>query len=173
MPSIFDRAKLTAAQLRTAADRRMGDAEALRDTRQNARSNGAIYLGGFVLECLLKAKLLEKHPWIGSAGSPEGRSAADRRLWSLAYRQHDLTALLDVLPSIPQQIQRLEPRDAGRLAGVLAKRCGEWSVFARYSPRTATMLEAKLFLSDVRELRPWLRSNPGKMWWRRSGRSTR
>ena len=135
----------------------MGDAEALRDTRQNVRANGAIYLGGFVLECLLKAKLLEQHPWIGSAGSPEGRPAEDRRLWSLAYRQHDLTALLAAVPSISERMQRLEPREAQRLADVLAKRCGEWSIFARYSPRSATMGEAKLFLKDVRELRVWLK----------------
>jgi hypothetical protein len=32
-----------------------GDAAALRDTKKNERANGAMYLAGFVVECLLKA----------------------------------------------------------------------------------------------------------------------
>ena len=156
MPSIFDRAKLTPAQLRTAADRRMGDAEALRDTRQNVRANGAIYLGGFVLECLLKAKLLEQHPWIGSAGSPEGRPAEDRRIWSLAYRSHDLDEILLALPEIKQRIRAKEQEGHRHLIGKLDALCGSWTIFARYSPRQATMGQAKAFLDQVKELRPWL-----------------
>jgi len=36
--------------LRTVADRRFDDADALRQTGRNARANGAMYLGRFVEE---------------------------------------------------------------------------------------------------------------------------
>ena len=70
---IFQKVRLRPTQLRTVANRRFGDAEALRETGQNARANGVMYLGGFVIECLLKAQLLERFRWLQSAGSPQGR----------------------------------------------------------------------------------------------------
>jgi len=59
---IFKRTRLRPPQLRSVADRRFDDAQALRATQLNARANGAIYLGGFVIECPFKAMLLEKFP---------------------------------------------------------------------------------------------------------------
>ena len=56
---IFLKVRLRPTQLRTVAERRFDDAVALRQTGKNARANGAIYLGGFAIECLLKARLLE------------------------------------------------------------------------------------------------------------------
>ena len=87
-------------QLRTVADRRFDDANALRRTGQNARANGAMYLGGFVIECLLKAQLLERSGWLQTARSPEGRNKEDRHLWSLCFRSHDLDEILARLPEI-------------------------------------------------------------------------
>jgi len=79
--TIFDKLRLIRpTQLRTVADRRFGDADSLRRTGRNARANGAMYLGGFVIECPLKALLLEKFPWLQSATSPDGRTKAERHL---------------------------------------------------------------------------------------------
>lgn len=97
--TIFEKVKLRPAQLRTVADRRLDDADALRKTGKNARANGAMYLGGLVVECLPKAKLLERFPWLQKAGSPEGRTSQEKRVWSLCYRSHDLDEILARLPA--------------------------------------------------------------------------
>lgn len=39
-----------------------------------------MYLGGFVVEILLKARLLEKFAWLQSTGSSEGLNNRDKRL---------------------------------------------------------------------------------------------
>ena len=155
MASIFDRAALTAAQLRTVADRRLGDAESLLATGQNARLNGAVYLAGFVLECLLKAKLLEKHPWLGSASRRE-RPADEARLWSLCYRSHDLGDLLAELPEVEQWILKSNPVLAAKVLHALQSVAGQWSVVARYSPRQIDRSAASKFIAQVKEVRPWL-----------------
>jgi hypothetical protein len=153
---IFDKVRLRPSQLRTVADRRFGDAEALRKTKDNARANGAIYLGGFVIECLLKAKLLERFNWLQSAGSPDGRSKQEQRLWSLCYRRHDLDEVLAELPEITQRLSRLEQQGSSRFSQSLKGICSQWTVFARYSPYNADIDDARKFLKQVEELKPWL-----------------
>ncbi|GMU21650.1 MAG: hypothetical protein AMXMBFR13_17410 [Phycisphaerae bacterium] len=59
--SVFSRERLKPSQLRMVAERRWGDADCLRHSGLNSRANGAMYLAGFAIECLLKAALLEKH----------------------------------------------------------------------------------------------------------------
>ena len=148
---IFERQRLRPPQMRTVADRRFADAECLRKTGQNQRANGAMYLGGFVIECLLKAKLLEKHKWLQSApGDLRKRSEDERALHALCYRQHDLDGLLVRLPNVTQMLARRG------LLKTLQEICGSWTVFARYSPRNTTIAHAKMFLADIRELKKWL-----------------
>jgi hypothetical protein len=154
--SIFEKRRLRPSQFRTVADRRFGDANALRDTGENARANGAMYLGGFVIECLLKAKLVEKHPWLQNAGSPEGRPDRERRLWSLCYRSHDLVEILANLPSIIGRLTELEERKAVRLVQWLRTICASWTVHARYSPQSADIDDARKFLDRIEEIKPWL-----------------
>ena len=60
-------------QARTVANRRLGDAQALVDTGENTRANGAIYLGGIVIDCLLKARLMEKFPFLRNPEAPGSR----------------------------------------------------------------------------------------------------
>ncbi len=154
--TIFKKVRLHPTQLRTVADRRFGDAEALRKTGENARANGAMYLGGFVIECLLKAKLLERFGWLQSTGSPQGRSKANQRLWSLCYRAHDLDEIVDKLPEVIEMLNRVEGRQSNRLVQSLKSICGQWTIFARYSPYTADIDDARTFLDQVRELKSWL-----------------
>lgn len=59
-----------------------------------------MYLGGFVVECLLKARLLEKHRWLQTQRTRTKLSRADERLWNMCYRWHDLTELLVALPEV-------------------------------------------------------------------------
>jgi hypothetical protein len=130
--TIFDRLRLVRpTQLRTVADRRFDDANALRQTGRNARANGAMYLGGFVIECLLKASLLEKFPWLKNATPPAGRSKPDQYLWSLCYRSHDLDEILAKLPEIRDRLSRLEQRGTPRLLQSLNSICAQWTIYAR------------------------------------------
>jgi len=154
---IFLKLRLRPSQLRTVADRRLDDAIALRRTGQNARANGAIYLGGFVIECLLKARLLEVYAWLQNAPSAEGRSKDERYLWSLCYRLHDLDAILAKLPEIAQRMSRMEQRGSNRLGQSLKSICARWTVHARYSPFSADMHDAQAFLDQIKELVPCLK----------------
>jgi hypothetical protein len=62
MGSIFERRVPTPREAREVAESRLGDAECLRESHSDERANGAMYLGGYVIEILLKAKLIERHP---------------------------------------------------------------------------------------------------------------
>jgi hypothetical protein len=149
MASIFDRIRLTPGQLRTVAERRFADAEALRRTGRNERANGVMYLAGFVVECLLKARLLEAFPALQAGPLPSGMD----RLWFLCYRSHDLEGIVEQLPGLGAA---LEHQKAGA-AEMLSRVCAEWTIYARYSPRSATMREAAEFVERVRELKRCLR----------------
>lgn len=154
--SVFAKERLRPSQLRTVADRRWGDADYLRNSGFNQRANGAMYVAGFVLECLLKARLLEKHPWLQSKRQPDGLSRQERALWFLCYRSHDLTEMLERLPEVVARMQALDRRSDGPLFLSLKSICSEWTIFVRYSPRSATMDQANDFLNQIAELRKWL-----------------
>jgi hypothetical protein len=144
---------LKATQLRTVADRRFGDAAALRETEENERANGVMYLGGFVIECLLKAKLLEKYRWLENSAPVANRSKADQHRWSLCYRQHDLAAILEQLPEVISTLRGAEVQGKTSLLQSLRAICANWTIFARYSPMSAMMDEATDFLDRVEELK--------------------
>ena len=156
MPGIFERSRLSASQLRTVAKQRYDDAECLRESGKNARANGVFYLGGFVIECLLKARLLAQYPTVAAKRNPAELSKSDRVIWKLIFVSHELDAMLSKLPDISTQMQAAKSHSgAGALAN-LNRICGEWTIFARYSTQSATMHEASRFLDNIKELIPWL-----------------
>jgi len=154
---IFTKVRLRPSQLRTIADRRFGDAQCLCDSRQNERANGAMYMAGFVIEILLKSRLMEKYPWLQTTRSPEKLSSSDRALWSLCYRSHDLAGLLEQLSEIRQILKLREPHGSERLWRILKSICARWSVFARYSPQSTRMTEADEFVRQIKEIKECLR----------------
>jgi hypothetical protein len=156
MEDIFRRELLKPSQLRSVARRRFEDAEWLRKSGENARANAVFYLGGFVIECLLKARMLERYPSMQRARSTEGMSDQDRVVWRLIYRSHDLREMLRRLPELQQQIGAADRREGARRLEKLNSLCQRWTIFARYSPRTETMKAAELFLGVIKDLRPWL-----------------
>ncbi len=156
MADIFQRIRRRPTQIRTVADRRLADAEYLRRSGRAAHANGAIYLGGFVLECLLKAQMLETHRWLQNPPpNLAKRSAGDRRLYVLCYQSHDLAAISEQLPRVARKLYDVD--GTGRLHRSFKRLCGQWTVFARYSPRIAELSEAADFLDRIKELRPWLK----------------
>lgn len=66
------------------AQRRFDDAEALCRTGENARANGAAYLAGFVIEILLKARLVRKFEAI-AIKRPHDVLESEREIWGLIW----------------------------------------------------------------------------------------
>src|SRR5579859_7627262 len=94
--SIFRKRRLTPGQLRAVSGFRFGDANCLLASNDSARATGAMYMGGFVIECLLKALLLERHPNLQSPVGPAKLSRSDRGAHDLLF-SHELDLILDDL----------------------------------------------------------------------------
>ena len=156
MTDIFDKIRLTPRQLRTVAQRRFEDADYLRRSGDNARANGVFYLGGFVIECLLKARMLERYRSMQRAVSPDRMSEQDGRIWYLIYRSHDLNAMLRHLPDLRATLIDADRKEGTQRWSALAGICRRWTIFARYSPQTRKMKDAEDFLNQIRELKQWL-----------------
>jgi len=156
MSDIFARTRLTPAQARTVAQRRLDDAECLRKTGDNARANGVFYLSGLVIECLLKAELLEKYPHIVALAAQRTTSDEEQYLRNLVFRSHALDDILNRLPELVAELEADDLREGTARVPKLFIICNTWSVFARYSPRTELMANAAEFLDDVKEFKRWL-----------------
>jgi hypothetical protein len=158
MARIFDRqGRLRPSQLVTVAERRFEDARALCETGKNAHANGAQYLCGFVVEMLLKAQLMRKYPEIAAKRPHEGMSDDERGIWSLIYRSHDLDEMLGRLHEVQRVLERHGRRTGRGYLRHLREICSTWTIYARYSPLTTNMSEARLMLNRVRELKEVLK----------------
>src|SRR5436309_292518 len=102
-PDIFSKLRLTPGQLRAVSERRFGDARCLLASKKPERANGAIYMAGFVIECLLKAILLERHPNLQKPLDPAKLSVSDREVFGLLYR-HELDEMLAFLPELEKKL---------------------------------------------------------------------
>jgi len=140
----------------TVAERRFGDAEALRDTRQNARANGVAYLVGFVIEILLKANLIRSFPEIANK-SPHLIADGEREVWRLIWREHDLAGMLSRLPALEAALKRRGERDGRKYYDELRGICATWTIQARYSSYMIRMEEAAELLERVRTLKELLK----------------
>jgi len=156
MSDIFQHTRLSPSQARTVAGRRLRDAECLEKTGENARANGVFYLGGLVVECLLKAELLSDFPEVASPLHVEHLSEVGRNLRNLIFRSHALDLMLDELVDLTRDLQKADEREGRRRLRKLRAICATWTIFARYSPKTETMAHASEFLDDVREIERWL-----------------
>jgi hypothetical protein len=142
--------------MRTVADRRFDDAKALCDTRDNARGNGAAYLAGFVIEILLKARLVEKYPVTARKRQHEVQTA-ERDIWSLIWRSHDLEMMLGQMPELMAALKKKAERGDANYPAMLQAVCATWSIQARYSPFIMKIKDAEDFLESVRSLKELLK----------------
>ena len=157
MRRIFEKKRLTPRQLRTVAQRRFEDADCLRRTGDNARANGVFYLGGFVIECLPKAEMLEQYPSMQTALLPDKLSESHRRIWSLIYRSHDLKQMLVHLANLERELADADRKQGTRRLEALRSICSGWTIFARYSPHSERMKDAAEFLDEIQDLKEWLK----------------
>src|SRR5688500_4157034 len=135
----------------TVAERRFGDASALCDTGSNERANGALYLCGFVVEILLKAQLLKTYE--KTAKRRHNVPEAEREVWNLIWRSHDLGDMLRKLPHLQAAVQTAGEHRDKLLLQYLKELCAQWGIGLRYSPSSTTMAEARDMLDRVRALK--------------------
>ncbi|MCI0694905.1 hypothetical protein L0337_23215 [candidate division KSB1 bacterium] len=132
-----------ASVYRQAALARLAEAEYLKQ----AHPSGAIYLGGYVVECMLKWAICQRKGTIYLEDLPDQHLA--ERL--TGARGHDLDFLLRVSGLRPL----LESDDKLYIA---FNQVSIWSVHLRYNPKAGDAQSAYLFLNSVHELRDWLES---------------
>ena len=123
---------------------------------ENARATGAMYMAGFVIECLLKALLLERHPNLQARIDRAKVSKSDATVHQLLF-SHELDSMLAFLPEVRKKLGTM-----GEVSGEAAWRrlraiCEQWTVYARYSPKRATREEARRFLETISEVKEWLK----------------
>lgn len=154
---IFERqALLKPSTMVTVAERRFDDAVALQATGQNARANGVAYLCGFVVEILLKARLVAKFPAIARKRQHEVEDA-EREVWRLIWTQHDLEGMLSQMGELEAALKLRGERDGRDHLAELKKITASWTIQARYSSRQMLMHEASAFLDRVRTLKDLLK----------------
>lgn len=121
--------------LRTLAEERLTDAEALRTAE---RFDGAVYLGGYVVELALKARICVTLGW---DGFPETNSEFQAYR---SFRTHDLDVLLHL---------------SGKEREVKETLFAEWSSVTSWTPEkryepagSATDEDARLLIDSARTL---------------------
>ena len=115
------------------AHERLKDATVL---LKQKRYNGAVYLGSYVIECLLKAAICVQ---------------LRRDRLPAEYKTHELDALL-------RSSGLFAPLSAERSIYRHYHRVKTWSVELRYLGKRYATAEAKQFLVAVKEVRQWILS---------------
>jgi hypothetical protein len=100
---VFNKQQHSSGQLRAAARYRMGDAECLLGSKDKQRMNGAVYFAGIAMECLLKACLVDRYPWIGLKSDVSRLSKMDQEIYNQLYRWHDLDGIVELLPDVEKR----------------------------------------------------------------------
>ncbi len=155
-PKIFAKTRLRAGQWRAVAERRYGDARCLLDSGDAERANGAIYMAGFVVECLLKALRVERHPNLLKPLDSATLSTSDREVFEALYR-HELDDMLGFLPELERKLAGVAIRSGRSAWRALNDICEEWAVYIRYSPLRADLGHARTYLDTVEEVKKWLK----------------
>ncbi|MGD2110216.1 MAG: hypothetical protein PVI86_12610 [Phycisphaerae bacterium] len=119
------------SQLVTKSDQWYDDARFLHRSKRYA---AAMYLGGFVVECLLKRAL-----W-GRRSEPAVRK--------LFFASHDLAELLDANKDLASRMQADRTRAYDQFVQLTS-----WTVRFRYNPRKPHADDARVFMRRLKETR--------------------
>lgn len=122
-------------QLATSSDQWFNDAQFLH--KQTRRYRAALYLGGFAIECLLKAALWDRR--------------RESRVRDLLF-SHDLTALLEVNSRLAAALRADRQNRYEQFV-----RLSTWNVKVRNNPGRIDQEDADDFMRRLKELRRWLR----------------
>jgi hypothetical protein len=132
---------IRASVYRQAAIARLAEAEYLKE----AHPAGAIYLGGYVVECMLKWAICQRQGVIYPEDLPDQKLS--ERL--TGTRGHDLKFLFDVSGLRPLLVADNQLKKA-------YEQTLFWNVALRYNPKAGNAQDAIQFLASVRKLRDWL-----------------
>lgn len=128
-PKAFEKNRRpTTSQMRAAADQRFDDADALIRLEKDKHAIGALYVLGYVVEILLKTKLLQKY---GSFHALEADARANQMFW----KSHDLLDLIDEQKQLAAALQARRLETGQDALDSLRQFCGVWQPFARYTSR--------------------------------------
>lgn len=112
--------------------------EEVRFLSKHDRRAAAVYLGGFVIELLLKSLLWHRR--------------SEPKVGVLLHRLHDLEELLLTATDVSRQLA--SPANTEVRLGF--QRLASWSVRVRYNPAIPSKRELVEFVHDLREVRTWL-----------------
>lgn len=124
-----------ASQLRAKSDQWFADTEFLFKSKRWA---SCVYLGGFVIELLLKSELWAQRN--------------DPVIRKLLYSSHDLDQLRLACRRIDAKLSSPLENQIGSRFESLAS----WSVRIRYNPKIPSAGDAKFFMIRLKEVRKWL-----------------
>ncbi len=137
------------SEQRKAAIHRLDDAQALLDKQ---RWRGSMYMAGYVIECLLKSKLMEIY---GLSTLSELEPELQRRgiLGDQAsIYTHRLENLLRSTGGWDRMNDNLSVKEA-------FSNTNAWVPAWRYNPDLSDLTEAEDFLEDVKIVREWIKNN--------------
>lgn len=132
-----------------ASRERLADAQVLYAA---SRWRGAMYLAGYAIECLLKAKLMQIYD---CRTLRELELELKRRSLLPAHRTvftHQLETLLSLAPGAHRLTQNHELARAFR-------NVNQWAPQWRYNPRQVNSAEAARFMSHVDKVMHWINTN--------------
>ena len=135
--------------LRKAALKRKVDARKLLESRENRHARGAGYLGGYAVECKLKAIAMEVYDC-----RTLDQFARKRKVDEGAVYTHGLEAFaMRLTPSLWSRLS------ASEVWPDFATHVRRWRVRWRYDPKDWSYEAAKSFLDAVDRVFTWLESN--------------
>ena len=132
-----------------ASQQRLADAQELFAA---SRWRGAMYLAGYAIECLLKAKLMQIYD---CRTLRELEAELKRRSLLPAHQTvftHQLETLLSLAPGCHRLTQNHELARAFR-------NVNQWAPYWRYDPRQVNPAEATRFMSHVDKVMHWINTN--------------
>ena len=133
-----------------ASRRRLEDAEALYNQE---RWNGAIYMGGYAIECALKSLICYEEDTYNLRHTKVFKSLKGSNL-------HDLGQLLEALPDIRRAIESSKGNKSYKEAWDTVKLWRNDKL--RYSDKKGDKIEASKFIDAVKKLHRYLLSEQGE-----------
>lgn len=137
------------SEQRKASAHRMQDARALYNA---GRWRGAMYIAGYAIECLLKAKLMEQYGGLHLAGLQEKLVERRQIGESQTLFSHELTFLLGLTGALPRLLMDRDGQKSFRLVN-------QWVPAWRYNVRCTGREDADDFLKAVESIQQWITNN--------------
>ena len=121
-----------------------------RDTQRHPHGRAAMYLGGYAVECKLKAILMEMHRCITLSQLIKRLDVDERDVYT-----HGFDALGKHLPRLFTRMRQIS------VWSDYTHRVNQWKPSWRYNPADPFAGEADLFVSAIERVYRWLDNNRG------------